>query len=80
MTKLNGTIKDSGNNGLTGFLKVLLDAPLSTGSKTLVLYARVFPVTNGDLTAANINLEPSTATNSTYRLTYYTVSDGVELP
>lgn len=80
MTKLNGNIRDSGNNGLTGFLKVLLDAPLSTGSKTLVLFARVFPVTGGDLTASNINLEPSTSTNSTYRLTFYTVSNGVELP
>lgn len=72
MTKLIGFIKDSGGVGLTGNLKVILDSPLSAGSKTLVLKAHSFPVVGGDLEGANIELEPSASSQTTYRLMFYT--------
>jgi hypothetical protein len=72
MTKLTGYIKDSGGAGLTGHLKVILDSPLSAGSKTLVLKAHSFPVIDGNLDEADIELEPSASSQTTYRLMFYT--------
>ena len=74
MVRITGTIEDSGGVGLSGFLRVMLDAPLSIGNKTLTLMARSFPVVDGDLFAANIDLEPSDMLQVTYRVMFYTVS------
>jgi hypothetical protein len=76
MVRIVGTVNDSAGVGLTGYLRVRLDSPLSAGSKTLVLFAKVFTVIDGDLTSANIVLEPSGEVS--YRLTFYTVSDSIE--
>lgn len=79
MTLITGKICDSAGQPLTGVLTVTLDAPMASGATQMTLYARSFTVLNGDLTAANINVPASYAQQTTYRIKYVTVSDGVEL-